>query len=104
MHSIRLGIGARGVALLATLAALGCGAGADTVISGFGNNGNVIGANVLELVAHELARQSSIPAVSDDDLLAAFGAIRDHARSGDPDAALVLLRVAAIQREAAKKQ
>jgi len=103
MRSKRLGLGARRLALLVAVAALGCGAGADTVISGFGNNDNVIGANVLERVAHELAGQSAIPAVSDDDLRAAFDAIREHARSGDPDAALVLLRVAAIQRGAAKK-
>ncbi|HXK24779.1 MAG TPA: hypothetical protein VMS55_19060 [Myxococcota bacterium] len=88
--------------LLFALGTLGCGA--DTLVTGIGNGGNVIGADVLDRVAHELARQPAIPLVGDDELRVAFAAIRDRARSGDPDAALVLLRVAAIQREAAKKQ
>jgi hypothetical protein len=103
MRSNGLGLGARRLALLVAAVAFG-GCFGENVINGIGNGGNDIGTGVLDRVAHELARQSAIPTVGDDDLRTAFDAIRDHARSGDPDAALVLLRVAAIQRETAKKQ
>ena len=101
MRSIALGPGARRLALLVAIAVFGCFG--ENVINGIGNGGNDIGQGVLDRVAHELAGQSAIPAVGDDDLRTAFDAIREHARSGDPDAALVLLRVAAIQREHPKK-
>ena len=81
------------------LAALGCGG--ETVISGLGNSNNLIGFDVLGRVADELAESPAIPAVSDDDLRAAFSAIRENALKGDPDAALVLLLVAGEQREEA---
>ena len=81
------------------LAALGCTGGGETVISGLGNSNNLIGFDVLGRVADELAESPAIPAVSDDDLRAAFSAIRENALKGDPDAALVLLLVAGEQRE-----
>jgi hypothetical protein len=82
---------------LLLLASLGCGG--ETVVSGFGNNGNVFGVDVLGRVADELAKSPSVPAVSDDDLRAVFSAIREDALEGDPKAALVLLLVAGEQRE-----
>ena len=81
------------------LAALGCTGGGETVISGLGNSSNYIGFDVLGRVANELAESPAIPAVSDDDLRAAFSAIREDALAGDPKAALVLLLVAGEQRE-----
>jgi hypothetical protein len=81
------------------LTSAGCTGGGETVVSGIGNSGNVIGTNVSDQLAEELAQSPAIPPVSDDDLLAAWNAIRDKARSGDPDATLVVLRVAAEQRE-----
>jgi hypothetical protein len=104
MVSIWLRPPARALALLAALPVAWLGCGADTLISGIGNSGNMIGVDVLERVAHELAHAKTTPAVSDDDLRASFSAIREHAVAGDPDAALVLLRVAALQRAAAEKQ
>jgi hypothetical protein len=74
---------------------LGCGG----EIVGMGNSGNVIGADALDRVAEALAESPAIPAVSDDDLRAAFSAIRENALKGDPDAALVLLLVAEEQRD-----
>jgi hypothetical protein len=99
----------RSAAALAALAALGlaapgCTGGGETVFNGIGNGGNIIGTDALERVAQELAEEPAIPAVTDDDLRAAFAAIREHALSGDPDAALVLLRVAARQREDAEEE
>ena len=90
----------RALALLAPLAFAGCGG--ENVISGFGNSSNIIGADVLERVAKELAGAPAVPAVTDDDLRAAFSAIHTNALAGDPDAALVLLRVAAYQKEQAE--
>jgi hypothetical protein len=81
------------------LATAGCTGGGETVISGIGNGGNVIGTSTADQLAEELAESPAIPPVSDDDLLAAWNAIRDKARTGDPDATLVVLRVAAEQRE-----
>lgn len=78
--------------------ATACTGGADAVITGFGNNGNLIGVDVLERLAKELARLEPLPVVSDDELRSAWSAIRQHALAGDPDASLVLLRVAALQR------
>lgn len=96
----------RTAAMLAALflAVTGCTGGGETVVTGFGNGGNIFGTDALERVAEELAEQPAIPAVSDDDLRAAFAAIREHALAGDPDAALVLLRVAARQRKADEKE
>jgi len=87
------------IAFVLLFAALGCTGGGETVISGFGNSGNTVGASVFDRVAEELAESPAIPAVSDDDLRAAFSAIRADALEGDPKAALVLLLVAGEQRE-----
>jgi hypothetical protein len=78
--------------------------GADATITGFGNNGNMIGIDVLERLAKELARVEPLPAVSDDDLRTAWSSIRQHALAGDPDASLVLLRVAALQRAESEEE
>jgi hypothetical protein len=87
------------LAMLALGGACTGAGGADAVIAGMGNNGNMIGVDVLERLARELANLESAPRVTDDELVTAFAALREHAQSGDPDAALVLLRVAALQRD-----
>jgi hypothetical protein len=87
------------IVLVLLLVALGCTGGGETVITGLGNSNNLIGFDVLGRVADELAESPAIPAVSDDDLRAAFAAIRADALEGDPKAALVLLLVAGEQRE-----
>ena len=97
MLANRLGRLAALLFLLAALAAAACGG--ETVISGFGNNDNVIGIDVLGRVADELAKSPQTPQVSDDDLRATFSAIRDNALKGDPESALVLLLVAGEQRK-----
>ena len=92
-----------GVLAALPLALLGCGA-ADTLVTGFGNNHNIIGSDVIDRVASELARAKVTPPVSDDDLRAVFAAIRERALKGDPEAALVLLRVAAHQRDPGERE
>jgi hypothetical protein len=80
--------------------ALGCAGGSDTAISGFGNGHNIIGgAAVLERAARELAALGAIPEVTDEDLRNVFDSIRARAIEGEPDAVLLMVRVAALQRE-----
>ena len=100
MPASRIARFALALSLVAAFASPGCTGGGETVISGFGNNDNLIGTDVLGRVADELAESPAIPAVSDDDLRAAYSAIRENALKGDPEAALVLLLVAGEQREA----
>lgn len=77
--------------------------GGETVVSGIGNSGNVFGVpDLLERIADELAGLEAVTPVGDDELLAAWSAIRERARTGDPEATLLLLRVAAHQREASE--
>jgi hypothetical protein len=105
MHPTSSKTPSRSLVRLAALALACAGCGGETVVSGFGNSGNVIGAEVTDRLAHELAQApAAIPAVSDDDLRAAFSAIRERAFQGDAESALVLLRVAAHQREATAEQ
>ena len=78
----------------------GCTGGGDTVISGLGNSDNVMGAaGIPALVAKELAGFEATPAISDEEIVASFAAIRARAMQGDTEAALVVLRVAAHQRK-----
>jgi hypothetical protein len=104
MHPTSSDRPSRPLAALAALALAFAGCGGETVVSGVGNSGNVIGAAVTDRLAHELAQAPAIPAVTDDDLRAAFSAIRERAVQGDAEAALVLLRVAAHQRERTAEQ
>lgn len=97
MRSISLSRPVRRFGVLAALSLALASCGGEIV--GIGNSSNVIAADVLDRVAQELAGAPAIPAVSDEDLRAAFAAIRERALGGDPEAALVLLRVAAYQRE-----
>ena len=94
--------GGKRAAMLAWAGLLaGCTGGADTVISGLGNSGNLVNAPAHQQLAKELADHDGAPAVSTEDLRRAFLAIRDKALDGELDAALVLFQVASFQRDAA---
>ncbi len=80
------------------IAAIACGMG-DDFVTGLGNGGNRFYANpVMDELADELARSAVVPAVTDDMLRTAFDAIAGRAAAGDPEAALILFRVAEAQR------
>ena len=84
-----------------TLMLAGCTGGGDTVISGLGNSGNRIRTDaVVDDVVRALVQHSATPEVSDDDLMRSYQAIRSHALEGELQASLVLLQLAAQQREA----
>src|SRR5262245_39361621 len=89
----------RRASALAALALTLASCGADTLITGIANGGNTFAPDELDRVARELASLPAVPRVGSDDLLAVFTAIRERALAGDPQAAYVLLRVAAYQGE-----
>ena len=85
---------------LAVGTASGCGMG-DHVVTGLGNGGNRFYATpVLDELAEELAENGVVPPVTDEMLRTAFAAISGRAANGDPEAALILFRVAEAQRKA----
>jgi len=85
--------------LFALTAAAACGIG-DDVVTGFGNGGNRFYAtSVMDELAQQLAKGAVVPPVTDEMLRTAFDAIAGRAESGDPDAALILFRVAEEQRK-----
>ena len=76
-------------------------AGGESLIRGMGNGGNKIYLDpVTDEVASAIALSEATPLVTDDVLLATYGAIKDRAEAGDLTAALVVFRVAEIQRSA----
>ena len=86
--------------LIVAIAAVACGVG-DNFASGFGNGGNRFYATpVMDELAEQLASNEVVPPVTDEMLKAAFAAIAGRAARGDPDAALILFRVAEEQRKA----
>lgn len=76
-----------------------CGGGRSAVI-GVGNSGNHILESdaIAQGVADALAESETTPAVSDDEIVEIYRAILTHAREGDTEAALIVLRVAEAQR------
>jgi hypothetical protein len=87
------------LSLVATTACA-CGVG-DDVVSGLGNGGNRFYATpVMDELAEQLAGNGVVPPVTDEMLRTAFDAIAGRAASGDPEAALILFRVAEEQRKA----
>ncbi len=90
-----------GLALAISALTISCGGGRTAVI-GVGNSGNRIfeADAIAEAVAEALARNESTPAVSDETLAEVFGAILAHAREGDTEAVLIVLKVAEQQRAA----
>ena len=90
----------RALCITLLLALAGCTGGGESVISGIGNSANRIRTDaVVDDVAHALAEQPGIPEVQDEDLLVAYESIRTRAREGELQATLVLLELAALQRE-----
>jgi hypothetical protein len=90
-------VGAIGFALLGILA---CGFG-DDLVSGVGNSGNRFYARpVIDDLAEELAANDVVRPVTDEMLRSAFDAIAARADTGDPEAALILFRLAEEQRRA----
>lgn len=86
--------------LAVATAALACGIG-DDLVSGVGNGGNRFYASpVMDELPRQLAESAVVPPVTDQMLRTAFDAIADRAESGDPDAALILFRLAEEQRKA----
>jgi len=87
-----------------TLAAtLCCGLG-DTIVTGIGNGGNrFYRSSVVDELAEQLASNEVVEPVTDEMLRQAFGAISGRAEEGDPEAALILFRVAAEQRKTASE-
>ena len=79
-------------------AVLACGVG-DDFVSGVGNGGNRFYATpVIDELAEQLASNAVVSPVTDEMLRTAFDAIAERAADGDPDAALILFRVAEEQR------
>ena len=71
-----------------------------SAVSGFGNGGNRVYADpTRDELAELLVSTGSAPAVSDEALRTIHEAISRKAAAGDLDAALVVLQVAALQRE-----
>ncbi len=92
----------RTVALAAAAALLvaSCGGGRTAVV-GFGNGGNrIIEGGMLDEVADALAEYEGTPRVSDETLVQVFAGVLSRATRGEPEAALIVFRVAERQREA----
>ena len=69
-------------------------------MTGVGNGGNkffVDGVN--DELAEQLANHEAIPQVTDEMLVTAFRSIAARASEGDPEASLILFRVADQQRD-----
>lgn len=72
-----------------------------SAVSGFGNGGNRVYADpVRDELAELLVSTGSAPEITDRELRAIHEAIEQRAAAGELDAALVVLQVAALQREA----
>ncbi|SHG77924.1 hypothetical protein [Ferrimonas marina] len=83
--------------IVAGLAA--CTGGGETVISGIGNSGNRFGdESDLELLARAVARHDGTESVTDEELAKIFVTLKQQAIDGNAESALVVYRVAAIQR------
>lgn len=89
------------LALLMVLAGCDFIGGADTLVRG---SHNIIAKDdAAELVARDLAALEAVPQVTDQELVAIYGTIRERAMAGELDAVRVLARLAALQRSAAEE-
>jgi hypothetical protein len=87
------------VVIMAVLAMTSCDfiGGGDTIVRG---DDNLVVRNPnRELVSRAFAQFEAVPRVSDADLQQMYAVIRRQALDGDLDATLVMLRLAAIQRQ-----
>ena len=81
--------------------AVGCSGGGRTAVIGFGNRDNNLGGGAIaEQLAEALAESEGQPEVTNEMIAEIFGAILKHAREGNPEAALIVLKIAEEQREA----
>jgi hypothetical protein len=82
------------------LGTAGCGGGRNSIV-GFGNGGNTFNQEWLaEELAEALAEHQGTPKVTDEMLGEIFGSILERAKTGDSEAALIVLKVAEEQRQA----
>ena len=82
-----------------SLAAIKRTSGGGSIIIGAGFSGNRINADtVSDQLAAAIAAHPSTPEITDEWLGETLNAIRDRAREGDLEAALVLFRIADKQR------
>ena len=82
------------------LISVGCTGGGETVISGLGNSGNYIGKDdEIAMLANALASQTVVPRVSDEEIIKLYTNVQEKAREGDFKASVVILRLAAYQRQ-----
>jgi len=90
------------LALALCSAAVACGGGRTAVV-GLGNSSNRIveGDGIVQDLAEALAQSPATPKIDDEMLAEIFDTILENARDGDAEAALIVLRVAEQQREAA---
>ena len=73
--------------------------GGEALIRGVGNSSNRIYTDrTTEELAQVLASHEAVPPISDAALAETFAAIERRARSGELEPALLLFRVAALQR------
>ena len=70
--------------------------GGETVVKG--NDNLIVLDQAIDRIAAALASFETTPEVTDADIAAVYAKVRQDALEGDLDAALVLLKVAAIQR------
>jgi hypothetical protein len=70
-------------------------------VVGLGNGGNRIfeAGGITEALAETLAGHTGTPEITDQLLAEIFQSIVKHAQAGDPEAALIVFRVAEEQRE-----
>ena len=95
-----IGVRTAVLAMAAVFLAASCGGGRTAVV-GFGNGGNRIveKGSILDEVAEVLAEYEGTPRVSDETIVQIFAAMVSRASRGEPEAALIVLRVAERQRE-----
>ncbi len=87
-------------ALAALLGSAGTGVGCGGEVVGIGNGGNRFMLDeVADQLAESLAEHPATPEVSDDLVREIYAKVEERARGGDLRASLVVLELAAHQRE-----
>ena len=72
----------------------------DSLIRGIGNSGNHLHFNpILDKLPAAIAANASIPAITDELLVETFEAVLTRAREGDIEAAMIVFKVAEIQKQ-----
>jgi hypothetical protein len=92
------------VRMILAVVLLGSAFGCNDSLIGIGNNDNNLGAGRADEVAEALAALDSTPPVTDEDVQGIFRTVLRKAGEGDPEAALIILRLAARQRATTKER